>query len=58
MEITPAVALLLERARTGLDRAARADLAGDLGATPDEIEAFAQALIDDGVLIRSNPDRD
>jgi hypothetical protein len=56
--LTPAVALLLERARTGLDRAARADLARELDATPDELEAFAQALVDDGVLIWSESVRD
>lgn len=46
-----AVETLLVRAREGLDRAAREALATELGATLDELDAFAASLIDEGVLI-------
>jgi hypothetical protein len=50
--LEPPVALLLERARDGVGRGARASLAADLGAAPEDLEAFAESLVADGVLVR------
>jgi hypothetical protein len=49
--LSEAVATVLQRARTSLDAAARAELATDLGATPAELDRFTDSLVEDGVLV-------
>jgi len=49
--LSPAVALLLERAQAGLTSAGRAELAAELGAEPEDVDAFAAELTAEGVLV-------
>jgi hypothetical protein len=53
--LTEPVARLLERAQVGLDGAARRALAAELGASEQELEAFVETLVQDGVLVRGGP---
>lgn len=53
--LSEAVAALLEFLSRPRDRDARSDFARSRGAAPEELEAFAEALVADGVLARGSP---